>query len=272
MDENEPACLVGKVKTQTIRQIFKDLSPKNLNGVEFFFLICAGERMELQFMSTPKDILITILLKRELFASYLYNKEKPSLHKYTLDDFAPIPMMFENNKHILDLLVDEARFMLTYTGGLGMTQFVGQSLNCDEDDEEYVISEEDLRPQEEQVHFMELKFSRVGVFECIMRYAKAVKLTSLWLRYDSVSHRLEVADRQENEEIRWLLRVEEVGRNTLNSQQEFHFKSFSCAMNLLPNDSPLKLTFYPKFMLIEVLEREKTFFTIRLNAKTEVAN
>ena len=43
-------------------------------------------------------------------------------------------------------------------------------------------------------------------------------------------------------------------------------------MNLLPNDSPLKLTFYPKFMLIEVLEREKTFFTIRLNAKTEVAN
>lgn len=42
MEEDEPACLVGKVRTQTIRQIFKDLSPKNLKGVEFFFLICAG--------------------------------------------------------------------------------------------------------------------------------------------------------------------------------------------------------------------------------------
>jgi hypothetical protein len=88
-----------------------------------------------------------------------------------------------------------------------------------------------------------------------MRYAKAVKVSSLWMRYDSVSQRLEVTDRKEQEDIRWLLRVEEVGRNTLNSQQEFHFKSFSCAMNLLPNDSPLKLTFYPHFMLIEVLER-----------------
>lgn len=139
MEEDEPACLVAKVKTQTIRQIFKDLSPKNLKGVEFFFLICESERMELQFMSTPKDILITIILKRELFASYAYNKEKPALHKYTLDDFAAIPIMFENNKHILDLHIDEARFLLTYSGGLGMTQFFGQSLNCDEDDEEFVI-------------------------------------------------------------------------------------------------------------------------------------
>jgi hypothetical protein len=41
-------------------------------------------------------------------------------------------------------------------------------------------------------------------------------------------------------------------------------------MNLLPNDSPLKLTFYPHFMLIEVLERERTFFTIRINAKIDM--
>jgi hypothetical protein len=64
MEEAESANLIAKVKTQIIKQIFKDLSPKNLKGVEFFFLICSSERMELQFMSTPKDILITIILKR----------------------------------------------------------------------------------------------------------------------------------------------------------------------------------------------------------------
>ncbi len=223
--------------------------------------------MELQFVTSPKDILITILLKRELFTNYFYNKEKPSLHKYCLEDFAVIPIMFENNKHILDLHINENRFLLTYTGGLGMTQFLGLGLSCDADDEEFVIGEEDLRPQEGEDNFMELKFSRVGIFECILRYAKAVKLGSLWLRYDSVSQRLEVTDRKEGEEIRWLLRVEEVGRSTLNIQHELNFKSFSCAMNLLPNDSPLKLTFYPGFMLIEVLERERTFFTIKLSAK-----
>lgn len=90
-------------------------------------------------MSTPKDILITIILKRELFAHYHYSKEKPALHKYSLDDFTAIGIMFENNKQILDLDIDEARFMLTYTGGLGQTQFYGQSLSCDEDDTDLVI-------------------------------------------------------------------------------------------------------------------------------------
>jgi hypothetical protein len=164
IEESESANLKAKVKTQIIKQIFKDVSPKNLKGVEFFFLICSSERMELQFMSTPKDILITIILKRELFAHYAYNKEKPALHKYSLDDFTAIGIMFENNKQILDLEIDEAKFILTYTGGLGQTQFYAQSLSCDEDDEEFVIGEEDLRPQEEGSNFMELRFSKVAIF------------------------------------------------------------------------------------------------------------
>lgn len=99
-------------------------------------------------MSTPKDILITIVLKREIFASYHYNRPKPTLHKYALDDFTAIPIMFENNKHILDLDINRERFLLTYSGGLGLTQFHGQALNSDQDDEALLIEEGDLRPQE----------------------------------------------------------------------------------------------------------------------------
>jgi len=33
--------LRGKIKTQIIKQIFKDLSTKNLKGVEFFYVICS---------------------------------------------------------------------------------------------------------------------------------------------------------------------------------------------------------------------------------------
>lgn len=72
--------------------------------------------------------------------------------------------MFENNKQILDLDIDEARFTLTYTGGLGQTQFYGQSLSCDEDDTDLVIGEKDLRPEEEESNYMELRFSKVGIF------------------------------------------------------------------------------------------------------------
>lgn len=54
--------------------------------------------------------------------------------------------------------------MLTYTGGLGQTQFHGQSLSCDEDDTDLVIGEKDLRPEEEESNYMELRFSKVGIF------------------------------------------------------------------------------------------------------------
>jgi hypothetical protein len=62
--------------------------------------------MELQFFTAPKDILISIILKRELFAHYRYGKPAYTLHRYLLDDFTAIGIMFENNKQILDLDID----------------------------------------------------------------------------------------------------------------------------------------------------------------------
>lgn len=106
--------------------------------------------------------------------------------------------MFENNKQILDLEIDESNFLLTYTGGLGQTQFYGQSLGSDEDDIDLVVGENDFRPEEEKSNYTELKFSRVGIFEYVLSPAKAFKLETLWFRFDSVSQRLEVADRKEN--------------------------------------------------------------------------
>lgn len=42
---------------------------------------------------------------------------------------------------------------------------------------------------------MEMRLGKVGYFEGILSYAKGCKLNSLWLRFDSVGKRLEVADR-----------------------------------------------------------------------------
>lgn len=93
----------GKIKAQIIKQIFKDLGPKNLKGVECFYLIVKEEQLEFQFTSNARDILITIMLKNSLFQHYRYNREKPSLHKYALDDLIGIAYLFENNKILLDL-------------------------------------------------------------------------------------------------------------------------------------------------------------------------
>ena len=59
----------------------------------------------MQFASNAKDILITIILKANLFQNYHYNLESYALHKYALDDFSALSYLFENNKLILDLLV-----------------------------------------------------------------------------------------------------------------------------------------------------------------------
>lgn len=59
-------------------------------------------------------------------------------------------------------------------------------------------------------------------------------------------------------------------RHAFNSQLEFNSKTLNCAINLLPNDSELILTFYSNFILLDVPEKEKTF-TIRLNAKQQIA-
>ena len=66
--------LEGKLRAQILKQIFKDLGPKNLKGVEYFYLILNNEEIELQFISSAKDILITIVLKKSLFQSFTYNK------------------------------------------------------------------------------------------------------------------------------------------------------------------------------------------------------
>ena len=149
-------------------------------------------------MSISKDIIITIILKRQLFAHYHYNKKDPALHKYALEDFMGIGIMFENNKQILDLEIDQAKFLLTYTGGLGQTQFYGQSLSSDQDDIDLVIGEKDFRPEEEESNCMELKLSRVNIFERALRFIKGIKSESIWFRYDSVSQKLEVTDKKEN--------------------------------------------------------------------------
>ncbi len=36
---------------------------------------------------------------------------------------------------------------------------------------------------------------------------------------------------------------------------QFHYKALACALNLLPNDSELILTFYSTFMLLDVPEK-----------------
>jgi predicted transcriptional regulator len=123
------------MKAQIVKHIFKDLGPKNLKGVEYFYAICSNEEMNLQFMSSAKDILITIILKRNLFQHYLYSKERPSLLKYALEDFTPLAALFENNKQLLDLVINEESWTLSLVGGSGRTQFVASALSCDQDDE-----------------------------------------------------------------------------------------------------------------------------------------
>lgn len=80
-------------------------------------------------------------------------------------------------------------------------------LRCDEDDEDVLIQEKELRP--EGASSMRLTLGRVGMFECILSYVKGCKLASLWFRFDSVRKMLEVTDKAEKEEIKWLLKVED---------------------------------------------------------------
>lgn len=137
----------AKLKAQTIKQIFKDLSPKNLKGVECFYFICSDEQLELQFISKAKDILINILLKRTLFSSYQYNHERKKLFKYRLKDFTPVYNLFYNNKQLLDLTITPEQFTLILNTTTGKTTFLATSMHCDEDDEDLIIDEKILRPE-----------------------------------------------------------------------------------------------------------------------------
>lgn len=46
---------------------------------------------------------------------------------------------------------------------------------------------------------MEVRLARVGIFEGILSYAKACKLSTLWFRFDSVKKMLEVTDKADKE-------------------------------------------------------------------------
>ena len=47
---------------------------------------------------------------------------------------------------------------------------------------------------------------------------------------------------------------------------EFNTKILNCALNLLPNEAELIITFYDSFILLDVPKKEKTL-TVRINAK-----
>ena len=93
----------------------------------------------MQFISRPKDILISIIFKKEIFNKFVYNRERYSLHKFAIEDFMAIVYLFENNKLILDLSVTQSRFMISSFTGKGFNSFVAVPLVCDEDDEELII-------------------------------------------------------------------------------------------------------------------------------------
>lgn len=149
----------------------------------------------MQFSSNAKDIFISIILRRSLFQHYLYNSQRPSLHKYALDDFAGIGFMFENNKLILDLNIQQDNFTLKSTTGKGCTEFVTIPMSCNQDDEDFVFEKDDLRPRENKC--MEIKLAKVGLFEGILSYCRGCKLESLWFRFESVKNMLMVTDKAE---------------------------------------------------------------------------
>jgi hypothetical protein len=97
--------------------------------------------MNLQFLSAAKDILITIILKKNLFHHYFYARERSTLSKYHLADFTGIAYLFENNKQVLDLEVRKDSLLLSINSANGRTCFVGEALSCDQDDEEFTIQE-----------------------------------------------------------------------------------------------------------------------------------
>ena len=79
--------------------------------------------------------------------------------------------------------------------------------------------------------------ARVGLFEGILSYSRGCKLGTIWFRFESVKKMLEVTDREENYEIKWMLKVEEFVLNKYFRPMELDCKTLNCALNLLPNDS-----------------------------------
>lgn len=66
---------------------------------------------------------------------------------------------------------------------------------------------------------------------------------------------LEITDKEENYDIKWLLKVEDFKLSKKHNPMQLDFKILNCALNLLPNDSELTLTFFHNFMLLNVPEK-----------------
>ena len=62
--------LRGTVQARFLKEIFKNLGPKHLKGVEYFYILCNRDQMELQFSANAKDILVTLVLKKFIFQRY----------------------------------------------------------------------------------------------------------------------------------------------------------------------------------------------------------
>ena len=58
--------------------------------------------------------------------------------------------------------------------------------------------------------------------------------------------------------------------NLMLNSMEINSKILECALNLLPKDNSLILTFYSTFMLLDVPESER-YFTIKLNSKVQIS-
>ena len=254
--------LRAKVAARVFKEVFKNLGPKHLKGVDHFYVVVDTEKLELQFISECKDIMLIVVLKKTLFASYDYPEEQPYLCKYHLADFSALGVLFPNNKQTLNLTILSESLALEGGTNPGDILFKVSAINTNDDDEERLVSPEDLRSENQ---CLELSVNRVGILDGILRFSKSTRLRRLWFRFDTVRQRLEVTDAKEDGEMKISFGVKEVRKVALFAEMQFDPKMIDCAINLLPKESELVLAFYPNSLLIDVPERQK-LFSIRINS------
>lgn len=97
-DNEEPHfSLRARLRAQLLTHLFKDVY-RNLNKVEYFYSLIYADKMELQFMSLSHDILITVILQKQVFQMYDFNADYSDdslhIHKYFLEEFSYLGDMF----------------------------------------------------------------------------------------------------------------------------------------------------------------------------------
>lgn len=208
--------------------------------------------------------MIAIVLKKNLFAAY--NCPVNKLFKFSLSDFSYVYYLFDNNKHLLDMAIEPSKMSIVYQSQKGKTQFNAIPLHCDEDDTDFLIKAEQIRPHEAS---LQMRLAKVGMLDSVSSHAKGCKLPSLWFRYDSVGRVLVVTDKKEDPEMVCQMKLQDVRQNMMLNYMEIDSKILECALNLLPKDNELILTFYSTFLLLDVPQNER-YFTIKLNSKVEL--